>query len=145
MPHVHNWPWTPLHVATLAVQAELPKYEGSLPYFWICDSTSCDISSLPYLCTKNEAMAPLRVATLTVIIELPKYETIFSIQGLYLTSVPRMKPWLHFMWPHLQLKESYLKLFTLLLTKNETVAPFHVATLTVESNSWKRATIIFSI
>ncbi len=35
--------------------------------------------SVPYLCTKNEAMAPLHVATLTVQRELPKYEIIFSI------------------------------------------------------------------
>ncbi len=50
----------PLHVATLTVQRELPKYEH--------------LVSLPYLCTKNEIMAPLHVATLTVQIELPKYE-----------------------------------------------------------------------
>ncbi len=53
----------PIHVATLTVQRELPKYE----------------IILPYLCTKNETMAPLHVATLTVQRELPKYETIFSI------------------------------------------------------------------
>ncbi len=35
--------------------------------------------SLPFLCTKNEAMAPLHVATLTVKRELPKYEITFSI------------------------------------------------------------------
>ncbi len=35
-------------------------------------------------------MAPFYVATLTVQRELPKYE------GLYPTSVPGMKPWLHF-------------------------------------------------
>ncbi len=39
----------PLHVATLTVQRELPKY----------------------LCTKNVTMAPLHVATLTVQSELP--------------------------------------------------------------------------
>ncbi len=75
----------PLHVATLTVQRELPKYEY--------------LGSLPYLCTKNETMAPLHVA-ITVQRELPKYEIIFSIQGIYPTSAPRMKPWLHFMWAH---------------------------------------------
>ncbi len=50
----------PLHVVTLTVQRELPKYEH--------------LGSLPYLCTKNETMAPLHVATLTVQRELPKYE-----------------------------------------------------------------------
>ncbi len=54
----------PLHVATLTVQRELPKYE---------------IIGSPYLCTKNEIMAPLHVAILTVQRELPKYEIIFSI------------------------------------------------------------------
>ncbi len=52
-----NKTMAPLHVA------ELPKYEGSLPY----------------LCTKNGTMAPLRVDTPTVQRELPKYEIIFSI------------------------------------------------------------------
>ena len=53
----------PLHVATLTVQRELPKYEN--------------LGSLPYLCTKK--MAPLHVATLTVQRELPKYEIILSL------------------------------------------------------------------
>ncbi len=35
-------------------------------------------------------------------LQVGKYfmEIIFSIYGLYPTSVPRMKPLLHFMWPH---------------------------------------------
>ncbi len=49
-------------------------------------------------------MVPLLVATLTVQRELPKYETIFSI---YIESPPY------------------------LCTKNETMAPLHMATLTV--------------
>ncbi len=71
-----------LHVATLTVHKELRLYLAS--------------RSLPYLYTKNETMAPLHVDTLTVKRELPKYEIIY----LYSTSVPRMKPWLHFMRLH---------------------------------------------
>ncbi len=47
----------PLHVATLTVQRELPKYEVIFASM---------VSTLPYLCTKNKTMAPLHVATLTV-------------------------------------------------------------------------------
>ncbi len=52
-----------------------------------------------------------------------------------------MKPWLHFMWPHKQFKDSYLnmrlylasRVSTLYLcTKNGTMAPLHVAILTVQ-------------
>ncbi len=46
----------PLHVATLIIQRELPKYE-------IIFSIYKYVGSLPYLCTKNETMAPLHVAT----------------------------------------------------------------------------------
>ncbi len=56
-----------LHVATLTVQRELPKYE-------ITFDLASRVST-----PKNEIMAPLHVATLTVQIELPKYEIIFSI------------------------------------------------------------------
>ncbi len=86
-------------------------------------------------------LTPLHVATPTVQRELRKYEITFSIQGLYPTSVPRIKPWLHFVWPHQQFKESYLKyeitstygrLLPYLCTKNETMAPLHVTTLTVQ-------------
>ncbi len=52
----------PLHVVTLTVQRELPKYEIIF-----------SVGSLPYLCTKNVTMAPLHVATLTVQRELLKY------------------------------------------------------------------------
>ncbi len=55
----------PLHVATLTVQRELPKYEI--------------ISSIEGLYPTSETMAPLHVATLTVQRELPKYEIILSI------------------------------------------------------------------
>ena len=60
---------------------------------------------------------------------------LYLAQGLYPTSVPRMNPWLQFMWPHYPLKESYLgyiqhlgSLFYI-CTKNETMAPLHVTTL----------------
>ncbi len=43
----------------------------------------------------SETMDPLHVDTLTVQRELPKYEIILILTS---TSVPRMKPWLHFMW-----------------------------------------------
>ncbi len=59
----------PLHVATLTVQRELPKYEIML---------APRVSTLPYLCTKNDTMAPLHVATLTVQRELPKYEIMLA-------------------------------------------------------------------
>ncbi len=61
-----NETMAPLHVATLEVKRELPKYDEHL-------------GSLPYLCAKNETMAPLHVDTLTVKRELPKYEIILSI------------------------------------------------------------------
>ncbi len=60
----------PLHVATLTIKRELPKYENIF---------RIDLGSLPYFCTKNESMASLHVATLTIKRELPKYENIFSI------------------------------------------------------------------
>ncbi len=79
-----------LRVATLTVQR---KYIGSLPYLCTKDETMTPHyvttlsvqRELPY---KNKTMAPLHVAALTVQRELPN------------TSVPRIKPWLHFMWPH---------------------------------------------
>ncbi len=55
----------PLHVATLTVHRELPKYETILILAILC------------LCTKNETMAPLHVATLTVQRELLKYDYIY--------------------------------------------------------------------
>ncbi len=53
----------PLHVATLTVKRELPKYDI--------------IFSILY--QENENMVPLHVATLTVQRELPKYDIICSI------------------------------------------------------------------
>ncbi len=74
----------PLHVATLT---ELRLYLASR------------VSTLPLY--KYEAMAPLHVATLTVERELSNYMRLYlASKGLYPTSVSRMKPWLHFMWPH---------------------------------------------
>ena len=73
------------------------------------------------------------------------------MSGLYLTyvptPVPRMEPWLHFMWPHniSELPEyEYLGPLPHLCTKNETMAPLHVATQTVKRDSPKYE-IIFSI
>ncbi len=75
---------TPLHVATLTVLRELPKYEH--------------LGSLPYLSTKNETVAPLHVATLRVkrellrltinchyvhVLPLPSHQTLKQVQSDY--------------------------------------------------------------
>ncbi len=55
------------------------KYANRLAIQKLLEELKSKGRSLPYLCTKNEAMAPLHVATLTVQRELPKYEIILSI------------------------------------------------------------------
>ncbi len=65
-----------------------------------------NLESLPYLRTKNEAVAPLHVATLTVKRELPKYMALSSDSNTPLhvatLTVKRELPssTLHLMWPH---------------------------------------------
>ncbi len=79
-------------------------------------------------------MAPLHVATLTVEKELPKNEIIFSIYGLYPTSVPRMNKTmapLHVATLTVE-KKLHIIFSIYLCTKNETMTPLHVAILTVE-------------
>ncbi len=44
-------------------------------------------------------MASLHVATLTVQRELPNASRVSTLRTS-VGSVPRMKPWFHFMWPH---------------------------------------------
>ncbi len=87
-----------LHVATLTVKRELPKYEiifssylgtknETMALLHVATLTVKRLNMRLYLAsrvstylgTKNETMAPLHVATLTVQRELPKY-------GLYLAS-----------------------------------------------------------
>ncbi len=48
-----------------------------------------------------------------------RYDELFH--GLYPTSVARMKPWLHFMWPHQQFKESYLNMRLYLASRVSTL------------------------
>ena len=83
-----NETMAPLHVATLTAQRELQSIQG--------------FYRLPYLCTKNET---IRVVTLTAQRELLKYKA----SRISIPYLPGIKPWLHFMWPHIQ---SYLMIST---------------------------------
>ncbi len=125
----------PLHMATLTVKRELPKYEIIL-------------GSLPYLCTEDETMAPLHMATLTVKRELPKYEIIFGSLPYLCTEDETMVP-LHMATLTVK-RELYipkyedvyqestlcgytLKDYLCTYIKNETVASLYVVTDTKES------------